>query len=306
MHLPPCPRPDRQRSLRLHPMKLWCENSSALSCSCADASVSLRTQFTLALRGSNAQAHLTGDSAAPSAPPPPIAEPRPSVTHMRRLEICTVLSVMLNVAALSAAIAIGAMHFIDAGATAALSSMLLVRLTLHRAIRPTSSTYATPTRPGDRRSQADRGRCESAPHRAGVLHRRLIVLALLATRPAGTLRVLPAPHRARHSQNGDSNPRTTARAASDTRQPDRSSANRRSVFSLAATDSEHICCLYFANGFIASALWLFYNFTRCGRCTGLFTFYSASAATTCTTTTALVSALAYTATRTAIHEVRTF
>eukprot|EP00965_Chrysotila_dentata_P101052 3337550-Pleurochrysis_carterae.AAC.1 len=90
--------------------------------------LSLRAQLSAALgrhTGRMTEPPASAPPSPPSAPPPPNALPLPSVrfrkaetqqsvTRVRRLEMCAELSVMLNVAALSAAIAIGAMQFIDA------------------------------------------------------------------------------------------------------------------------------------------------------------------------------------------------
>eukprot|EP00965_Chrysotila_dentata_P159759 5278024-Pleurochrysis_carterae.AAC.1 len=77
---------------------------------------SLRAQLTLALRGSqmrpahtDAAVPLVTSTAAPAEALPPPADAHPSASHAHRLEACAAFSIMLNVAALSAAIAIGAM-----------------------------------------------------------------------------------------------------------------------------------------------------------------------------------------------------
>eukprot|EP00965_Chrysotila_dentata_P053897 1788302-Pleurochrysis_carterae.AAC.1 len=75
----------------------------------------LKAKLALSLRSKDGF-DAARDKAAQPVPTPPENVPRPD--HSRRLELCASLSVMLNVAALSAAIAIGAMQFIDAGTTA--------------------------------------------------------------------------------------------------------------------------------------------------------------------------------------------
>eukprot|EP00965_Chrysotila_dentata_P129539 4282706-Pleurochrysis_carterae.AAC.1 len=63
---------------------------------------------------------------------------------------------MLNVAALSAAIAIGAMQFIDAGTTLSLTSRLPLYLVSYRALRYMHPARVPPTRRGELRPQAKR------------------------------------------------------------------------------------------------------------------------------------------------------
>eukprot|EP00965_Chrysotila_dentata_P185638 6128744-Pleurochrysis_carterae.AAC.1 len=63
---------------------------------------------------------------------------------------------MLNVAALSAAIAVGAMQFIDAGATANPFFAPLLCLAARRAAQLIRIIHVAPTLRPDRRSQANR------------------------------------------------------------------------------------------------------------------------------------------------------
>eukprot|EP00965_Chrysotila_dentata_P032733 1090689-Pleurochrysis_carterae.AAC.1 len=67
----------------------------------------------------------------------------------------------------------------------------------------------------------------------------LVVLALLATCPTASPRLLPSPSSARRHQLDADLMRTTARASCNAQRVDFSLANRHSVFSLAASDTEH-------------------------------------------------------------------
>eukprot|EP00965_Chrysotila_dentata_P252911 6210946-Pleurochrysis_carterae.AAC.1 len=112
----------------------------------------LRAQLALALRSK-------GISDAPHGGAtqhiPAHAEGARRPERPRRLELCALLSVMLNVAALSAAIAIGAMQFIDAGATAKPVAAPLLCFAARRAAQLFRVARVPPTLRHDRRSQAN-------------------------------------------------------------------------------------------------------------------------------------------------------
>eukprot|EP00965_Chrysotila_dentata_P092949 3068978-Pleurochrysis_carterae.AAC.5 len=84
----------------------------------------------------------------------------------------------------------------------------------------------------------------------------LIVLALLGSRPTSALGILPEPRRTLHAWDDVPEPRSTARASSDPRRSHDRLSSHWSVFSLAATDAEHVCFAYASNGYIVSALWI--------------------------------------------------
>eukprot|EP00965_Chrysotila_dentata_P205952 6183260-Pleurochrysis_carterae.AAC.1 len=159
---------------------------------------------------------------------------------------------MLNVAALSAAIAIGAMQFIDAGATAKPTFAPLLCLAARRAAQLIRVTHVAPTLRHDRRSQANRARCEPVSRRAGATHRMLIVIALLATRTAASPRVRPETRQEQRASLDS----ITARASLCPGRSDLRLPGHLSTFSLAAHDAEHVCCLYIANGRVILACWL--------------------------------------------------